>query len=62
MIRQILMDHARRQRSAKQGGAQMQILWDGASFRHARPGGVAVQAPDDAFLSFGQIDPRKPVW
>jgi RNA polymerase sigma-70 factor (ECF subfamily) len=58
MIRRILVDHARKQRSAKRGGDYLQIPLDEALI--GEPGrGVAVLALDDALSSLSKFDPRK---
>jgi RNA polymerase sigma factor (TIGR02999 family) len=58
MIRRILVDHARKKRSAKRGGDYMQIPLDevivGTSDR-----GVTVLALDDALSSLASFDRRK---
>ena len=57
MIRRILVDHARKQRSAKHGGP-LQVPLDEALLG-AKVRGLDVEALDDAITSLAKIDPRK---
>lgn len=58
MIRRILVDHARKQRSSKRGGHRMQIPLDEALA--GKSDGVArVLAVDEALSSLSRFDPRK---
>ena len=57
LIRRILVDHSRRQRSAKRGGALQLPLEEALLGGKAR--GVAVEALDEALTELNKIDPRK---
>lgn len=57
MIRRILVDHARKQRSAKRGGP-LQVPLDEALLG-SRARGVEVEALDEALDSLARTDPRK---
>ena len=58
MIRQILVDHARKRRYAKRGGGQVQVPLDEALLG-TRARGVEVEALDEALTSLAQFDARK---
>ncbi len=58
MIRQILVDHARKRRYAKRGGGQVEVSLDEALLG-TRARGVEVEALDEALTSLAKIDPRK---
>jgi RNA polymerase sigma factor (TIGR02999 family) len=58
MIRRILVDHARRARSAKRGGAAVQVELEEA-LMGTRARGVEVLALDQALAALAKIDPRK---
>ena len=58
VIRTILVDHARRHRSAKRGGDAVRIPLDEAVLG-SRARGVDVLALDDALASLSKIDSRK---
>jgi RNA polymerase sigma-70 factor (ECF subfamily) len=58
MIRQILVDHARKRRYAKRGGGQVQVPLDEALLG-TRARGVEVEALDEALTSLAKIDARK---
>jgi len=57
MIRRTLVDHARRQGSAKRGGPLQVPLDEALLGTKAR--GVEVEALDEALNSLARIDPRK---
>jgi RNA polymerase sigma factor (TIGR02999 family) len=57
VIRRILVDHARKQRSAKRGG-RLQVPLDEALVG-TKARGLDVEALDDAITSLARIDPRK---
>jgi len=57
MIRRILVDHARKRRSAKRGGP-LQVPLDEALLG-SRARGVDVEALDEALNTLAQTDPRK---
>jgi RNA polymerase sigma-70 factor (ECF subfamily) len=57
MIRRILVDHARKQRSAKRGGP-FQVPLDEALLG-AKVRGVEMEALDEALTALSKIDPRK---
>jgi RNA polymerase sigma factor (TIGR02999 family) len=57
MVRRILVDHARKHRSAKRGGG-MQVPLDEALLG-ARARGVEMEALDGALESLARVDPRK---
>lgn len=57
MIRRILVDHARKQRSAKRGGLLQIPLEEALLGTKAR--GLDVEALDEAISSLAKIDPRK---
>ena len=57
MIRRILVDHARKHRSAKRGEG-LQVPLDEALLG-ARKRGVELEALDDALNSLARVDPRK---
>ena len=58
LMRQILVDHARRRKSAKRGsGAEKVSLEDAVSFAPGR--GRDIEALDDALNALDAIDPRK---
>ena len=57
MIRRILVDHARKQRSAKRGG-ELQVPVDEALLG-TKARGVEVEALDEALTALSKIDPRK---
>jgi RNA polymerase sigma-70 factor (ECF subfamily) len=57
MIRRILVDHARKRRSAK-GGEGLQVPLDEALLG-SKVRGVEVEALDEALTALGKIDPRK---
>ena len=58
MIRQILVDHARKRNYAKRGGGQVQVPLDEALLG-TRARGVEVEALDEALTSLAKIDARK---
>ena len=58
MIRQILVDHARKRNYAKRGGGQVEVALDEALLG-TRARGVEVEALDEALTSLAKIDPRK---
>ena len=58
MIRRILVDHARRRRSAKRGGDAMLVPLDDAMLQ-VEKGGIEVVALDSALRSLAEIDSRK---
>jgi RNA polymerase sigma factor (TIGR02999 family) len=58
MIRQILVDHARKRNYAKRGGGQVQVPLDEALLG-TRARGVEVDALDEALTSLAKIDARK---
>jgi RNA polymerase sigma factor (TIGR02999 family) len=58
MIRRILVDHARKNRTAKRGQGLPQISLDEALLG-TRARGVQVEALDDALNALSKIDPRK---
>lgn len=58
IIRQILVDHARRQRYAKRGGGQVQVPLDEVLLGD-RVRGIDVEALDEALTSLAKIDARK---
>jgi RNA polymerase sigma-70 factor, ECF subfamily len=58
MIRQILVDQARKRRYAKRGGEQVEVPLEEALLG-TRARGVAVEALDEALTSLAKIDPRK---
>ncbi len=58
MIRQILVDHARRHRYAKRGGGQVQIPLN-ELLLGSRVRGVDIVALDDALTSLSEMDARK---
>jgi RNA polymerase sigma-70 factor, ECF subfamily len=58
MIRQILVDHARKRRYAKRGGGQVEVSLDEALLG-TKARGVEVEALDEALTSLSKIDPRK---
>jgi RNA polymerase sigma factor (TIGR02999 family) len=57
MVRRILVDHARKRRSAKHGGGLLVPLDEALLGPKAR--GVEVEALDGALESLTQVDPRK---
>jgi RNA polymerase sigma-70 factor, ECF subfamily len=57
MIRRILVDHARKHRSAKRGGSLQVPLEEAVLGSKAR--GVEVEALDEALNTLCKIDPRK---
>jgi len=57
MIRRILVDHARKHRSAKRGGSLLEPLDEAVLGSKAR--GVEVEALDEALNALHKIDPRK---
>src|SRR5260221_12529424 len=58
MIRRILMDDARSQRSARRGGGPATCSFGrGAAGTRAR--GVEIEALDDALTALAKIDPRR---
>lgn len=57
MIRRILVDHARKQRSAKRGGP-LQVPLDEALLG-SKARGIEVEALDDALTALSKIDARK---
>ena len=58
MIRQILVDHARKRNYAKRGGGQVEVALDEALLG-TRARGVEVEALDEALTSLAKIDARK---
>lgn len=58
MIRHILVDHARRKRSAKRGGEALRIPLDDVLLA-VETGGIEVIALDSALRSLAEIDDRK---
>jgi RNA polymerase sigma factor (TIGR02999 family) len=58
MIRHILVDHARRRRSAKRGGEALQVPLDEVLLE-VETGGIEVVALDSALRSLAIIDGRK---
>ena len=58
MIRQILVDHARKRREAKRGGGQVEVPLDEALLG-TRARGVAVEALDEVLTSLAKLDPRQ---
>jgi RNA polymerase sigma factor (TIGR02999 family) len=58
MIRHILVDHARRRRSARRGGDAMHVPLDQVLLE-VETGGIDVIALDSALHSLAEIDPRK---
>jgi RNA polymerase sigma factor (TIGR02999 family) len=58
MSRRILVDHARRRRSAKRGGDALQVPLD-EMLLQVEAGGIEVVALDIALQSLAQIDSRK---
>ncbi len=58
MIRHILVDHARKQQSAKRGGGAERLPLE-ETLLGTRARGVEVLALDDALVSLSKIDPRK---
>ncbi len=58
IIRQVLVDHARRRRYAKRGGDAVQVPLEEALLG-TRAQGVDVLALEDALDSLSKIDPRK---
>jgi len=58
MIRQILVDDARRRRGAKRGGGQVEVPLDEALLG-TKARGVEIEALDDALTCLAKIDPRK---
>ncbi len=58
LMRQILVDHARKRRSAKRGsGAEKVSIEEAVSFAPGR--GRDIEALDDALNALAEIDPRK---
>jgi RNA polymerase sigma factor (TIGR02999 family) len=58
LMRQVLVDHARRRRSAKRGsGAEKVSIEEAVSFAPGR--GRDIEALDDALNALAEIDPRK---
>jgi len=57
MIRRILLDHARKHRSAKRGDG-LQVPLDEALLG-SKARGVELEALDDALTALAKIDPRK---
>ncbi|HEY2018268.1 MAG TPA: ECF-type sigma factor [Bryobacteraceae bacterium] len=58
MIRRILVDHARRRRSAKRGGHELHVPLDDVLLA-VEAGGIEVIALDSALESLARIDERK---
>jgi RNA polymerase sigma factor (TIGR02999 family) len=58
MIRRILVDHARRRRSAKRGGEALQVPLDEVLLK-VEACGIEVMALDSALETLAQIDGRK---
>ena len=58
MVRRILVDHARRRRSAKRGGDALQVPLDEVLLQ-VEACGIEVVALDSALQSLAQIDSRK---
>ncbi len=58
MIRQILVDRARKRRYDKRGGGQVEVPLDEALLG-TRAHGVEVEALDEALTSLAKTDPRK---
>ena len=58
MIRHILVDHARRRRSAKRGGDALHVPLDEVLLE-VETGGIEVVALDSALRSLAKIDDRK---
>lgn len=58
MIRQILVDHARKRRYAKRGGGQIEVQLDEALLG-SRARGVEIEALDEALTRLAEVDPRK---
>jgi RNA polymerase sigma factor (TIGR02999 family) len=57
MIRQILVDHARRRRYAKRGGGQVLVSLD-ETLLGSRARGVNVEALNDALTELAKVDER----
>src|SRR5512141_2515788 len=57
MIRQILVDHARKRRYAKRGGGQVEVPLDEALLG-TRVRGVDVEALDEALTDLAKVDER----
>ena len=58
VMRRIVVDHARRRRSAKRGGRALHVALDDALLA-ARARGVEVLALDEALDALARLDPRK---
>ena len=58
IIRRILVDHARKHRSAKRGGDEVRVPLEEALLG-TRAQGVEMLALDDALTSLAKLDPRK---
>lgn len=58
IIRQVLVDHARKRRSAKRGGGQVDLSLDEVVLG-SRARGVDVEILNDALMSLAKIDERK---
>ncbi len=58
IIRQILVDHARKQRYGKRGGGQIQVPLD-EHLLGSKARGVDVEALDEVLAALAKLDPRK---